>query len=111
MSTTFRVLATLIIAALLAAAAWALVAGLNKLFFAASVGALFATGLAYFGSFAQSLRSPVAAPTDQKRTLSEEIEAIAKANPEHPGLKRAYGWLLVAIGVTVALRLIQLLAT
>jgi hypothetical protein len=110
MSTTFQVLAALAITALVGAACLGLAIGSDRLFFTASTGALFATAFVYFGSVAQNLRQPPSAPAGRSRSIHDELQALAQANPERPVLKRAYGWLLAVIGATIAIRAIQVFA-
>jgi hypothetical protein len=110
LSVSFSIAATVLIAALLCLGGFGLVRGDNRLFFSALFGAMFCSAFVYFGAFMQALRPPSRLPYGHWRSFREEAEALAVANPERPGLRKLFGWLLVLIAAVVVLRLITLLA-
>jgi hypothetical protein len=109
LSVTFAVAATKLVAVLLGLGALGLIRGDDKLFFAALIGALFCSALIYFGAFMQGLRPPPRLPYGRWRSAHEEAEALAVANPERPGLRKFFGWLLALTAVVMFLRIVTLL--
>ncbi len=109
LSVTFAIAATILVAALLCLGVFGLTRGDDKLFFAALIGALFCSALIYFGAFMQGLRPPPRLPYGRWRSAQEEAEALAVANPERPGLRRLFGWLLALSAVFIFLRIVTLL--
>ncbi len=100
--------ATALVAALLAAGFFGLAIGEDRLFFGASMGAMLCCACIYFGAFMQGLRPAARPKRGHMRSLRQEVEALAEANPERPVVRRLYGWLLAMIGLTVALRVIAM---
>jgi len=110
LSNSFLVAATVLTVMLLATGCYGFVVNNDRLFFTASIGAMFCCGLVYFGAFMQGLNPAVPPQRGHVRSLREEIDALAKANPERQILRRSYGWLLAMIAITVTLRILALFA-
>jgi hypothetical protein len=112
MSKTLLIIGCLLAAAMLAVGCWALTQGEDNLFFQCAVGSIFVFGFLYMGNFFQSLNPPTASKERfRTRGLKEEIQALAEANPQHPGLRRMFGWFIVGVLFIVFIRVIQLVST
>jgi hypothetical protein len=109
LSRTFSIVAIILISALLCLGGFAFVQEDNGLFFGALSGALLCSAFIYFGAFMQGLRQPPRLPYGRWRSLREDVEALAEVNPERPGLRKLYGWLLALIAFTIFARVIALL--
>jgi hypothetical protein len=108
LSVTFLALATISVAALVVAGVFGLAQGDDNLFFGATFGALLCCACIYLGFFAQGLRPTSPLLRGRIRTMQEELDALAEANPDRPGLRRFYGWFLAILCVAIIARTVML---
>lgn len=111
MSNTLLTIGGLLAAAIFTFGCWALAQGDDTLFFNCAFGSIFIFGVMYLGNFFQRL-NPSTASNERFRTrgLKDEVQALAEANPQYPGLRRMYGWIIFGVFLSVVLRFIKLVS-
>lgn len=111
MSKTVLTIGGLLAAAVFAFGCWALAQGEDTVFFNCVFGSTFIFSVLCLGNFFQRLNPPT--PSNERfhtRGLKEEAQALAEANPQYPGLRRMYGWIIFGVFLSVVLRVIQLVS-